>query len=130
MSLAASGDGQPGNAAGADPSAAPAGQAVGWPVLAVTFLVIVATSLANLTRPAVRASFPAGFGAAELVVAAYLLVHALSLMVGGRLGDSRGCKRVLVTGVAVFTAAALACAAAPSITVLVVAGVIEGLGGG
>lgn len=43
-------------------------------------------------------------------------------------GDSRGRKRVLVTGVAVRTVAALACAAAPSITVLIVVRVIEGLG--
>jgi hypothetical protein len=121
MPLAASGDGQPGNAARADPSVAPAGPAAGWPALAVTFLVIVASSLANLARPAVRASFRAGFGAAELVVAAYLLAHPASLVVGGRVGGLPGRKRVLVTGVAVFTSAALACAAAPSITVRIVA---------
>jgi EmrB/QacA subfamily drug resistance transporter len=63
------------------------------------------------------------------VVNAYLLTFGGFLLLGGRLGDLFGHRRLFVAGVALFTAASLACGLANSQGMLIGARAVEGLGG-
>ncbi|MEY9926341.1 EmrB/QacA subfamily drug resistance transporter [Catenulispora sp. GP43] len=62
------------------------------------------------------------------IVDAYILVFGCLLIPAGALGDRIGRKGVLLTGLAVFAAGCLSCAAAPNITVLLAGRVVTGLG--
>src|SRR5262249_3835209 len=90
-------------------------------VLAGAFLVMVAISTANLAAPSMRSSLGASFGQIQLVVAGYVLVYAVFLIAGGRLGDLYGRKLVLMAGIAIFTLGAAASGVAPNVPILVVA---------
>ncbi len=71
-------------------------------------------------------------GLADLswVVVAYLLAATVAAPLYGHLGDHFGRQRMLLLALAVFTAASLACALAPTLLWLIVARAIQGLGGG
>lgn len=64
------------------------------------------------------------------VVVSYLVATTIAAPVYGRLGDALGRKRLLFVALALFVAASVACALAPSILWLSVARVLQGLGGG
>jgi len=70
-----------------------------------------------------------GGGVAELqwVVSAYTIAFAAFLLTAGALGDRIGAKRVFMAGFAIFTAASVACALAPTAAVLIAARCIQGL---
>jgi len=97
-------------------------------ILGGAFLVMVAFSTANLAVPSMRRTLGASFGEVELVVAGYVLVYALFLIAGGRLGDLYGRKHVFLAGIAIFTLATAVCGVAPSVPVLVVARAAQGFG--
>src|SRR5204863_5209148 len=59
----------------------------------------------------------------------YLLTLAALIVIGGSLGDRYGRRRIFVVGVVWFTLASAACAAAPSVGVLIAARVVQGMGG-
>lgn len=65
----------------------------------------------------------------QSVITAYLLALAVTMPIAGRLADHLGRRRVFVAGLGVFAAGSLACAAAPTISVLLVARFVQGLGG-
>jgi len=103
----------------------------GWAlaVLALsTLLASLGTSSANIALPALQTAFAAPYSAVQWVVVAYLLAMT-SLMVGaGRAGDVLGRRRLLLWGVALFTAACALCAAAPSLPLLIAARALQGAG--
>ena len=98
-------------------------------VLVGTFMAILDVAIVNVAIPSIRSGLNAGFGAVELVVSAYTIAYASLLVTGGRLGDILGRKRMFVLGLLVFTAASALCGAAPDIPVLVLARVLQGVGG-
>jgi EmrB/QacA subfamily drug resistance transporter len=79
--------------------------------------------------PSIRADL--GFSQASLawVVNAYLLTFGGFLLLGGRLGDLFGHRRLFLIGISVFTAASLACGLATSQTFLIAARAVQGFGG-
>jgi MFS family permease len=86
------------------------------------------TSIANAGLPVLARALDASFAHVQWVVLAYLLAIT-SLIVGvGRLGDLLGRRRLLLAGIALFTAASLACGLAGSLESLVVARALQGLG--
>ena len=87
------------------------------------------TSIANVALPTLADAFSAQFAAVQWVVLAYLLTITSFLVSMGRLGDRLGRRRMLVWGLWSFTAASVACAAAPSLEVLIAARAVQGLGG-
>src|SRR5207249_11674149 len=97
-------------------------------VMSGAFLVLAAVSVVNLAIPAIRSTLHASFGEIQLVIAGYTLVYAILLILGGRLGDRLGRKRVLIAGVTIFTVAAGAGGFAPGTTELVAARMLQGLG--
>jgi MFS family permease len=74
------------------------------------------TSIANSSLPTLAEAFGASFKTVQWVVLAYLAAVTTTIVGAGRLGDRIGRRRLLLGGMALFTAASLACGAAPNIT--------------
>src|SRR5690242_9164479 len=113
-------------------TAAPAGPAAPpWralPVLLVgAFLFALDTFIVNVALPTIGHDLRAGPATLELVVAGYSAAYACCLVVGGRLGDALGRRRMFMIGMAGFTATSAACAVAPSAGLLVAARVAQGV---
>lgn len=86
------------------------------------------TSIANVGLPTLAQAFDASFQQVQWIVLAYLLA-VTSLIVGiGRLGDLIGRRHLLLGGIAVFTMASGLCAAAPTLTLLIAARAVQGMG--
>ena len=98
------------------PTLSPAGTAV---LLLGAFLPIVDFFVVNVALPTIDATLHASAPALELIVAGYGTVYAALLVVGGRLGDAFGRRRIFVAGLAGFTVTSLLCGIAPSIGTLV-----------
>lgn len=101
-------------------------------VLAVqvaTVLVVLDAAIANVALPTLALSLKVSAGDAVLVVTAYQTALVMGLLPLAALGEAIGPRRVYFGGVAVFTLASLACAAAPSLPWLVAARFVQGLGG-
>lgn len=94
-----------------------------------TLMIVLDTTIVNVALPFIGADL--GFSTAGLawVVNAYMLTFGGFLLLGGRLGDLYGHRKVFLVGLAVFTAASLACGVAPTATALIVARAVQGLGG-
>jgi MFS family permease len=99
-------------------------------VVALQFAMIVAMGSAGIALPAVQDGLGAGDGALQWFVALFQLGFALVLVLGGRLGDLYGTKRVLLVGFGGFVAATLLAAVAPTTGVLLLARLLQGVAGG
>ena len=82
--------------------------------------------IVNVALPTIKHDLHASTGMLQLVVAGYAIAYALLLVVGGRLGDAVGRRRLFIVGMGAFTLASLACGLAPSIGTLVAARVVQG----
>src|SRR5579863_10156629 len=92
-------------------------------------MIVLDTTIVNVALPSIRADL--GFSEASLawVVNAYLLTFGGFLLLGGRLGDLYGHRRLFVTGIGLFTVASLACGLADTQWLLVAARAVQGIGG-
>lgn len=92
-------------------------------------MIVLDTTIVNVALPSIRADL--GFSEASLawVVNAYLLTFGGFLLLGGRLGDLYGQRRLFVTGIALFTFASLLCGLADGQGLLVAARALQGFGG-
>lgn len=86
------------------------------------------TSIANVALPTLAQAFDAPFRQVQWVVLAYLLAITTLIVSAGRLGDLLGRRRLLLAGIAVFTAASALCALAPTLPLLIAARAAQGLG--
>ncbi|PZS16181.1 MAG: MFS transporter [Pseudonocardiales bacterium] len=91
------------------------------------FLPMVDFFIVNLALPTINTTLHASAPMLELIVAGYGTAYAVSLVVGGRLGDAIGRRRMFVIGLASFSLTSLLCGIAPSIGVLVAARVLQGM---
>lgn len=105
-----------------------------WPALIVllagAFMALLDTTIVNVALPTIRTSLGASEATLSWIISGYALAFGLALIPAGRIGDRYGHKWVFFTGLAVFTAASLACGLALDSTGLIVARVVQGLGGG
>jgi EmrB/QacA subfamily drug resistance transporter len=92
-------------------------------------MMVVDMTIVNVALPVIQRDLR--FSQADLtwVVGAYLISYGSFLLLAGRLGDLYGRKRVFLAGVAIFTAASLACGLAEGQVVLIAARFAQGLGG-
>jgi EmrB/QacA subfamily drug resistance transporter len=92
-------------------------------------MIVLDATIVNVALPSIRADL--GFSESSLawVVNAYLLTFGGFLLLGGRLGDLFGHRRLFLIGITLFTLASLACGLAMSKGFLVGARAIQGLGG-
>lgn len=99
-------------------------------VILPTFIEVMDTSVVNVSLPHIQGSLSAGVDEVTWVLTSYLVSNAIIIPITGWLASIFGRKRYLIFSVGLFTLSSLACAAAPSLSVLVVARIFQGLGGG
>src|SRR5438094_9929000 len=94
-----------------------------------TLMIVLDTTIVNVALPSIRTDL--GFSEASLawVVNAYLLTFGGCLLLGGRLGDLFGHRRLFLIGIVLFTLASLACGLATAKGFLVAARAVQGVGG-
>ncbi len=94
-----------------------------------TLMIVLDSTIVNVALPSIKKDL--GFSQTSLawIVNGYLLSFGGFLLLGGRLGDLFGHRRLFLSGIALFTLASLACGAASSQAMLVAARVVQGLGG-
>lgn len=93
-------------------------------------MMMLDVTIVNVALPTLRESIGASEATLAWIVSGYSLAGGLTLIPAGRLGDRFGHKTVFVTGIIVFTLASLWCGLANDGTQLVIARVVQGLGGG
>jgi MFS family permease len=86
------------------------------------------TSIANVALPTLAQAFNAPFHNLQWIVLAYLLSLTTLTVVAGRLGDVAGRRRLLLTGLALFSAASMAGGIAPTLSMLIAARALQGAG--
>lgn len=86
------------------------------------------TSIANVALPSLADAFDASFHEVQWIVLAYLVAITTLIVSAGRLGDVIGRRRLLLSGIALFTIASALCAAAPTLPLLIAARAAQGLG--
>ena len=94
-----------------------------------SLMVVLDTTIVNVALPSIRASL--GFSQTSLawVVNAYMLTFGGFLLLGGRLGDLYGHRRVFITGITGFTLASIACGLSSTQAMLISARAVQGVGG-
>ncbi|HEV2712584.1 MAG TPA: DHA2 family efflux MFS transporter permease subunit [Gaiellaceae bacterium] len=92
-------------------------------------MIVLDVTIVGVALPSIRTDL--GFTESSLawVVNGYLIVFGGFLLLGGRLGDLFGHRRLFLIGISLFTAASLACGVATSQGMLVAARSVQGLGG-
>ena len=92
-------------------------------------MIVLDTTIVNVALPSIRTDL--GFSETSLVwvVNAYMLTFGGCLLLGGRLGDLYGHRRLFLAGLALFTVASAACGLAQSQAMLVAARAVQGFGG-
>jgi len=93
-------------------------------------MMMLDVTIVNVAIPTLRDSIGADESMLSWIVSGYALAGGLSLIPAGRLGDRIGHKPVFIAGIAIFTLASLWCGIAADGTQLIVARVVQGLGGG
>jgi len=83
--------------------------------------------IVNVALPAIREDLHAAPGVSQLVVSVYATAYAVTLVLGGRLGDIWGRKRTFLAGMAGFGVASALCGFAPSAEVLVAGRLLQGI---
>src|SRR3954470_16246127 len=92
------------------------------------FVVVLDATIVAIALPAIRGSLHIATADLQWVLSAYTLAFAGFLVLAGRLADLHGRRRVFIAGVAVFTAASLACGLSRSAALLIAARTVQGLG--
>src|SRR5438270_4570829 len=94
-----------------------------------SLMIVLDVTIVNVALPSIRQDL--GFSETSLawVVNAYLLTFGGFLLLGGRLGDLFGHRRLFLLGISVFTVASLACGLSTTQGMLVAARAVQGFGG-
>jgi EmrB/QacA subfamily drug resistance transporter len=92
-------------------------------------MVILDVAIVNVALPVIKSDLGFGQAGLEWVITAYAIVFGGFLLLGGRLADLLGRRRVFIAGIALFTASSMLCGLSWSAGSLVAARAIEGLGG-
>lgn len=103
-----------------------------WTVLVVMcagyFLVLLDVTIVNVALPQIGSGLGTGVSGLQWVVDGYALALASLLLAGGTVGDLRGHRRVVLTGLTIFGVASLGCGLAPDTGALIGARVVQGAG--
>ena len=101
-----------------------------WVMLAGQFAALLDVSVTNVALPSIGRGTGASQTELQWVVSGYILAFALTPVIGGRLGDSHGRRRLFTIGVTGFVLASACAGLAPTPEVVIVARVVQGLFGG
>jgi MFS family permease len=92
------------------------------------FMGLIDLFVVNVAAPGISRDLHTTGTGLQLIVGGYIVAYAVLLITGARLGAMYGSKTVFIIGVALFTAASLACGLAPTASLLVVARLVQGAG--
>jgi DHA2 family multidrug resistance protein len=113
---------------------APIGTARKWTitgaVMLVTVMQVLDVTVTNVALPHIQGSLAAGVDEVSWVLTSYLAANAVILPATGWLAAALGRKRFFLGCTVVFTLASVLCGLAPNITVLLLARMLQGIGGG
>jgi MFS transporter, DHA2 family, multidrug resistance protein len=99
-------------------------------VMSATFMVVLDSTVVAVALPHIAGNLSASSDEATWSLTSYLVANAIVLPATGWLGSMFGRKRLLLGCIAMFTLASVACGMANSLIFLIVARIIQGLGGG
>jgi DHA2 family multidrug resistance protein len=116
------------------PARSAAGGRSPWLVVFVisiaTFMEVLDSAIANVSLDHIAGSLSASYDEATWVLTSYLISNAIVIPISGWLSDVIGRKRYYMMSVALFAGSSLLCGLAPSLSVLIMARVLQGIGGG
>lgn len=92
------------------------------------FMILVDMTIVAVAQPQIQAALHTDVNGIVWVSSAYLLFYAVPLLVTGRLGDKFGPKKVYQLGLIVFTIASVLCGLSTSISMLIAARALQGIG--
>jgi EmrB/QacA subfamily drug resistance transporter len=95
-------------------------------ILAGVFMTILDFSIVNVAIPSIQQDLHASAAEIQFVVGGYSLAYGCGLIIGGRLGDRFGRRRVFAAGIVLFTVASALCGLAPTALALVIARLAQG----
>jgi EmrB/QacA subfamily drug resistance transporter len=101
-----------------------------WTLIAVvltgTFMAVLDFFIVNVAIPDLRIELGASASQIQFVVAGYAIAYGSSLLVGSRLGDIFGRRRMFLVGLAGFTLSSAACGLAPNANIVVTGRILQG----
>ncbi len=99
-----------------------------WSLVIGFFMILIDSTIVSVANPRIMEGLGADINSVIWVTSAYLLAHAVPLLITGRLGDRFGPKKLYLLGLVVFTLASLWCGLAQDVETLIAARVLQGLG--
>ncbi len=99
-------------------------------VMVSTFMTVLNTSIANVALPHIAGDLSASTDESTWVLTSYLIANAIMIPAAGWIARRIGRRRLLMFSIALFTGASLLCGMAINLPMLVVARVLQGMGGG
>ncbi|HEY1576688.1 MAG TPA: DHA2 family efflux MFS transporter permease subunit [Terracidiphilus sp.] len=99
-------------------------------VMLSTFMVVLDSSVANVALPHIAGNLSASTDESTWVLTSYLVSNAIMLPAAGWIARRIGRKRLLMLSILVFTGASLLCGLALNMPMLIVARILQGVGGG
>ena len=116
------------------PERSVAGKRNPWSIIAVisiaTFMVVLDTSIANVALAHIAGGLSASYDEAAWVITSFLVANAVVIPISGWLADVFGRRPYYMFSVALFTLASLACGLSVNLPMLIVARILQGIGGG
>lgn len=105
-----------------------------WRILAVTlvigFMALLDVTIVNVALPSIREGLDATSGEVQWIVSGYALTFGLTLVAGGRLGDTYGRRRMMLVGLTGFILASAAVGLSPDEASVVAARLVQGVAAG
>src|ERR1051326_823316 len=98
-------------------------------VVAAQFIVILDVAIVNVALPSIKTDLHFSEQGLQWVITAYAIVFGGALLLGGRLGDVLGRRRIFIVGLVVFAVSSLLCGVAWSESSLIAFRAVQGLGG-
>src|ERR1700727_3709037 len=99
-----------------------------WTLIGVisiaTFMVVLDSSIANVSRAHIAGSLSASYDEAAWVITSFLVANAVVIPISGWLADVFGRKRYYMFSVALFTLSSLLCGLAPPLPILILARIL------
>ena len=94
-----------------------------------TLMIVLDVTIVGVALPSIKDSLHFSQSGLAWVVNAYLLTYGGCLLLGGRLGDLYGHRRLFLTGLSLFTGASLLCGLSTTTWMLIGARAVQGVGG-
>jgi EmrB/QacA subfamily drug resistance transporter len=102
-----------------------------WTLIAVSlasFMTFLDNNVVNVALPSIQRDLHLSISGLEWIVSSYILVFSGLMLVGGRLADVYGRRRLFITGLSIFTAASLSAGLAGSPGLLIASRAVQGIG--